>query len=87
MSVFVEIKCTVCLSVCPSIPCYLNFFVSRAIADIPGAVDVLYAAGFSESITGAAAGEQLVLTRQDPGLLYVFSSVLQSCALQVDSHC
>jgi hypothetical protein len=45
----------------------------RDVANIPGAVDVLVAAGFTNN-----SADQLVLTRQDPGLLYVVSAVLQS---------
>ena len=44
----------------------------RDVASVPGAVDVLVSAGFSHT-----NADQLVLTRQDPGLLYVVSSVLQ----------
>lgn len=45
----------------------------RDVASINGAVDVLVLSGFSH-----VNAEQLVLTRQDPGLLYVVASVLQS---------
>eukprot|EP01032_Pedospumella_encystans_P010722 gene10722-12508_t len=49
----------------------------RDVASVPGATDVLVSAGFSH-----VSAEQLVLTRQDPGLLYVVASVLQT-ALQL----
>lgn len=44
---------------------------NRDVASVPGALSVLYCAGFSDR------GEALVLTRNDVGLLYVVASVLQ----------
>ena len=55
----------------------LIYVVFRDVASVPGATDVLVSAGFSH-----VNAEQLVLTRQDPGLLYVVASVLQT-ALQL----
>lgn len=52
----------------------------RDVLSIPGALNVLASAGFANE------ADMLVLTRNDPGLLYVVASTLQSSLDILQTH-